>query len=162
MISMIAAVGENLEIGKNNALIWHLSKDLKYFQEITLNHKVIMGYNTYLSIGHPLKNRDNIVIVDDKHKIKDKNIKVYDNIDELIKKEINNKEECFIIGGASMYKYFYTLCDRMYLTLIKASDKEADTYFPDYRKDNWQKKIIREDNEKGINFAFCLFERIEK
>ncbi len=159
MISLIAAVGENLEIGKDNHLIWQLSKDMKYFKEKTLNHKVIMGYNTYLSIGSSLPKRENIVLVNDLSKINDPLIKAYDNIEEMIKREINSNEECFIIGGASMYNYFYPLADRMYLTLIKASAEDADTYFPDYREDDWQKSIINSDIENGISFEFALFER---
>lgn len=159
MISLIAAVGENLEIGKDNHLIWQLSKDMKYFKEKTINHKVIMGYNTYLSIGSSLPKRENIVIVNDLSKINDPLVRTYDNIEEMIEREINNNEECFIIGGASMYNYFYPLADRMYLTLIKASDNDADTYFPDYRQDKWQKSTIRSDIENGISFEFALFER---
>ena len=130
MISIIAAIGKNNELGKNNSLIWNLPGDLKFFKETTTNHSVIMGYNTYISIGKALPNRKNIVIVDDLKKISNDNLVIYDNMDELIQKELNNNEENFIIGGASLYNYFYNLADRMYLTLIDAEDKKADSYFP--------------------------------
>ena len=159
MISLIAAVGANREIGKNNTLIWHLPSDLKYFKEKTLNHKVIMGYNTYLSIGSPLPKRINIVIVDDAKKINDNRVIVYTNIEEMIKKEIKKEEECFIIGGASMYQYFYPLADKMYLTLIKATDSLADTYFPAYESDDWKINMGEEREENGIKFNFATFTR---
>ncbi len=159
MISLIAAVGENLEIGKDNHLIWHLPNDLKFFYKTTINHKVIMGYNTYLSIGHALSNRTNIVMVDDKKKVTAQDVIAYDNIEEMIAKEIKNDEEVFVIGGASMYKYFYPLANRMYLTLVKASDKDADTFFPEYRKDSWHKKILQENIDNNIAYTFTLFER---
>ena len=80
MISIIAAIGKNGELGKNNDLIWHLPGDLKFFKETTLNHPVIMGYNTYLSIGKPLPKRKNIVIVKDVYEI-DADITLYNDID---------------------------------------------------------------------------------
>ena len=123
MISIIAAIGKNGELGKNNDLIWRLPGDLKFFKETTLNHPVIMGYNTYLSIGKPLPKRKNIVIAKDVYEI-DADITLYNDIDELINKEIKAKEdEVFIIGGASMYNYFYPIADKMYLTLVDAEDK---------------------------------------
>ncbi len=64
MITIIAAIGKNNELGKNNDLIWHLPYDLKFFKEKTLNHAVVMGLNTYKSIGKPLPSRENIVLTD--------------------------------------------------------------------------------------------------
>ncbi len=158
MISLIAAIGQNGELGKNNKLIWNIPGDLKFFKNTTLNHKVIMGYNTYLSIGRALPNRDNIVLCHDLNLINDEHIKVYNNIDELIAKEIND-EEVFIIGGASLYKYFYPLASRLYLTLIEKSDKEADVYFPEIDDNLWNKEIIDENNENDINYKHVLYRR---
>ena len=62
MFSLIVAVGENNEIGKNNQLLWHIPEDLKNFKKITMGKTVIMGKNTYKSIGKPLPNRKNIVL----------------------------------------------------------------------------------------------------
>ena len=62
MFSLIVAVGKNNEIGKNNQLLWHISEDLKNFKRITTGKTVIMGRNTYESIGRPLPNRVNIVL----------------------------------------------------------------------------------------------------
>ena len=69
-INIIAAVGKNLELGKNNRLIWPIKEDLKYFKDKTINKTVVMGENTYFSIGKPLPNRKNIVLSYDKN-IKD-------------------------------------------------------------------------------------------
>ena len=74
MISLIAAVGKNNELGKDNKLIWHLKKDLAYFKETTLNHQVVMGLNTYLSIGLPLPKRTNIVLTTHQELIQDDNV----------------------------------------------------------------------------------------
>lgn len=160
MISIIAAIGKNLELGKNNDLIWHLPGDLKFFKETTLNHKVIMGLNTYNSIGKELPKRTNVVLTDDLKKVNNDNIIKYDNIDELIKKEINIDEEIFIIGGFSLYNYFYKLADRMYLTLIESEDNKADTYFPKINYYEWKQTLLGENEDNGIKYKHVLFERI--
>lgn len=160
MISLIAAIGKNGELGKNNDLIWHLKGDMQFFKETTLNHKVVMGYNTYLSIGKKLPNRQNVVLVNDKNLVKDDSLIVYDNIDELLKKEIPENEEVFIIGGASLYNYFINLADKMYLTLIEAEDNEAQVFFPKIDNNLWHKKVLKNQEEEGIRYQHVLMERI--
>lgn len=159
MISIIAAIGKNGELGKNNKLIWNLPGDLKFFKDTTLNHTVVMGYKTYLSIGKTLPKRRNVVLVEDKNLINDDNIIVYENIDDFKKNEIGKNEEVFIIGGASIYNYFYSITDRMYLTLIDAEEKDADVYFPNIDNNLWNKKIISENEDNNIKYKHVLFER---
>ena len=160
MISIIAAIGKNGELGKNNNLIWHLPGDLKFFKEITTNHSIIMGLNTYNSIGKELPNRKNIVLTNDLNKIHNDKIIKYDNIENLIQDELNNENENFIIGGASLYKYFYNLADRMYLTLIDGEDESADAYFPKIDYTKWKQTTIKENEDNGIKYKHVLFERI--
>ena len=160
MISIIAAIGKNGELGKNNSLIWHLPGDLKFFMDITINNKVIMGLNTYNSIGKALLNRKNVVLADNKNKVKDKKIIVYDKIEEMIEKELNDSNENFIIGGSSLYNYFYNLADKMYLTLIDAEDNGADTYFPSINYDAWKQTEISKNEDNNIKYKHVLFERI--
>lgn len=162
MISIIAAIGRNGELGKNNSLIWDLPGDLKFFKEITSNHSVIMGLNTFLSIGKPLPNRKNIVLTDDLKKVNHEEIIKYDNIENLIRNELNNNSENFIIGGASLYNYFYNKADRMYLTLIDAEDEFADTYFPKINMSDWNQIILKENEDNGIFYKHVLFERKNK
>ena len=162
MISIIAAIGKNGELGKNNDLIWKLPDDLKFFKETTSNHPVIMGLNTYISIGRPLPNRKNIVLTDDLKKVSEEKVIKYDNLELLISNELNNDEENFIIGGASLYNYFYDKSDRMYLTLIDAEEKTADTYFPKINFNEWNQTILKENEDKGIFYKHVLFERKNK
>lgn len=160
MISLIAAIGKNYELGKDNKLIWNLKNDMKFFKNTTLNHTVVMGYNTYLSIGRPLPLRRNVILVHDKKLLNDSNLVVYDDINELIKKEFqDNDEEKFVIGGASLYKYFYNYADRMYLTLIESTCNEADSFFPKIDEKDWNKKIIENNKENDLNYSFVLYER---
>ena len=160
MISLIAAIGKNYELGKDNKLIWNLKNDMTFFKNTTLNHTVVMGYNTYLSIGRPLPLRRNVVLIHDKKLLNDSNLVVYDDINELIKKEFqDNDEEKFVIGGASLYKYFYNYADRMYLTLIESTCNEADSFFPEIDEKDWNKKIIENNKENDLNYSFVLYER---
>lgn len=151
MISIIAAIGKNRELGYKNDLIWHLKGDMKYFKKTTLNHTVIMGRNTYESIGKPLPNRENIVI-------SSSNI---DGVKTLSDPSLcidNNSEEVFIIGGASIYKYFIPYADKLYLTEIN-DEKEADVYFPEFNKDDFIKEEIEKHIENGIEYTFVIYTR---
>ena len=84
------------------------------------------------------------------------------DINELTKNELNNDNENFIIGGASLYNYFYNLADRMYLTLIDEEDSDADTYFPKINYDMWKQTFLGENEDNGIKYKHILFERIHK
>ena len=117
IISAILAIGNDNEIGLNGSLPWKSKEDLKHFKSITTGHCVIMGYNTYQSIGKPLPNRTNIVVSRTINKLN--GCYVFNSIEDGIEFAEQTKEtELFIIGGASVYKYCAekNLIDRVYLT----------------------------------------------
>lgn len=152
-ISLIVAAAKNNAIGKDNALLWHLSADLKRFKALTTGHPVIMGRKTFESIGKPLPNRRNIVISRSLPVIQ--GCEVVASVDEALAL-INSGEEAFIIGGASIYKALWHVAGRLYLTLVK-TELEGDTFIPEIKTDEW-KEIRREDfdadgkNEFGYSF----------
>lgn len=132
MFSIIVSIGKNNEIGKNNKLLWHISEDLKKFKEITLGKTVVMGRNTFKSIGKILPNRNNIVLSKNLQNINNKkNLEICDDFSKIIKKYKNSVEEVFIIGGAQIYKKALELgiVEKLYISHINFSDNEADTYF---------------------------------
>lgn len=145
-ISIIAAVGQNRELGKKNELIWRISADLKRVKELTMGHPIIMGWNTYQSIGHPLPGRTNIVISWSPVVI-DGCIVVASLNEGLLKAKELEQEEFFIFGGASVYKEAIGITDRLYLTRIEATDAEADAFFPDYSEFT---KVL--DEEKHLEY----------
>ena len=158
MISLIAAIGKNNELGKDNKLLWSLPNDLKFFKNVTNNHTVVMGYNTFESIGRILPNRRNIIIT---HKdIKIDGAIIYHSFDEVIEKELNSNDEIFIIGGASLYSYFYNLADRLYLTEID-DEADADVFFPDIDKIEWEREIINDNEENKIKYKHVLYKRLK-
>ena len=154
-LSMIAAVGKGNELGKNNGLIWNIPNDLKFFKEKTIGKTVVMGANTFYSIGKPLPQRNNIVIT---HQNIDK-VLIYKSIREFLIDYKNKKEEVFIIGGASIYKEFIDYASKLYLTEIDASDKEADTYFPEFNKQLYEKIILDKNEENGIKYTHTMYKK---
>ena len=155
MISIIAAIGKNNELGKNNDLIWHLPNDLKFFKEQTINQTIVMGYNTFVSLGRVLPKRTHIVLSYEKVRLPDEVIQ-FNNLDDL-NKYIKDKD-VFIIGGASLYQQFINKADRLYLTEIDDTSK-ADVYFPKFDKSKYNKIILGENSDNGINYRHVLYEK---
>lgn len=154
---VIAALDKNYGIGKDNDLLFHLKKDLAYFKKLTLNHKVVMGYNTYKSLRKPLKDRENIVI--SREPID--GFKTFKNKEELLKYYQDEEGVIFIIGGAKIYRDFIDIADRIYLTEIEGV-KDADTFFPKFNKDNYIKEIVGKDYENDISFHYVLYKKKER
>ena len=156
-ISMIAAVGKNLELGKNNQLIWKFKEDMLFFKEHTINKPIVMGYNTFISLPKLLPNRLHIILTS--KKIDNNNqILTVNSIDELLEKIINYPE-VMIIGGASIYKQILDYSDKMYLTEIDAEDVNADTFFPAFDVNLWSKKLISEQEEQNIKYRHYVYYR---
>ena len=155
MISIIAAIGKNNELGLNNDLIWHLPNDLKYFKEKTMNQTIVMGYNTFVSLGRVLPNRKHVVLTFEKIRLP-LDVIQFNNLEDL-NNYIKDKD-VFIIGGASMYKQFIDKADKLYLTEIDDTH-EADVYFPNFDKSLFNKKILGTNSDNGINYTFTLYER---
>ena len=151
-MSIIVAVAENGAIGKNNALLWHIREDLKRFKTITTGHPVIMGRNTFLSIGRPLPGRKNIVITRHPEKELDGCL-MAGSLSEATAL-CDPEEETFIIGGAQIYKEAMPCCSRLYLTRVHRA-YEGDTFFPKITAEQW-KKTWQETYEKGENFPYAF------
>jgi len=155
-ISMIACVGKNLELGKNNDLIWHLPNDLKFFKKTTMGKTVIMGRRTFESLPGILPKRRNIVLMLPTEEAID-GVDIYYDIPSLLKDL--GEEEVFIIGGASIYKQFLPYAKRLYLTEVDESCNDASVYFPSFDKELYTKTILGSGSDNGINYEFTLYER---
>lgn len=155
MICMIAVVGKNNELGNKNSLLWHLPNDLAFFKKVTLNHPVLMGQNTYLSIGRLLPNRTNIIITNE---INVEGAVITTDLEGIIKKYKDSEDELYIIGGASMYNYFINYADKLYLTEVPL-EKEADVYFPKFDKNNYIREVVGENNDGDIFYKHVLYKK---
>lgn len=149
MLSIIVAVAKNNVIGKDNKLIWHLPEDLKRFKELTNGKTIIMGRKTFESLGKVLPNRKHIVITRDKKwSYNNENVMAINSIEDL-KELIENDEENFVIGGATIYEALMPYVSKMYVTEID-EEFEGDTYFPEIT-DEWkvQERIKGLTDEKN-------------
>lgn len=158
-ISIIVAIAENFAIGKNNDLLFHLPNDLKRFKQITSGHTIIMGRNTLLSLPKwPLPNRRHIIISDKPDDIFPGCETVF-SIDEAIEK-VKSEKEAFIIGGGMIYRQFFPIAGKLYLTLVH-KPFEADVFFPEIDYSEWKENSREdlEDEKNGFNYSYLDLER---
>ena len=160
MISIIAAMGRNRELGLDNKLLWHLPVDMKFFRQTTMGKPILVGRKTYESFGgKPLPGRKNIVITKDKNYQSDGAMIVH-SIDEAIQ-EAGDVDEIMIIGGASFYEQTLPLADRLYLTYVDA-DFEADSWFPEFDVREWKETsrlLNKADDKNPFDCSFVVYDR---
>ena len=164
MISIIVAASTNMVIGKDNELPWHIPNDLKTFKNITEGKRIYMGRKCWESLPEkfrPLPNRENVVITRDKD-YKAKGAIVINDLTMLIESlsiPITNKKESLVIGGSEIYKEFFPIAEKIYLTEI-LNDVNGDTYLKGFNPEEWlsiyQSEIYEENSFK---YRFKQFKR---
>lgn len=159
MISIIAAVADGNAIGKDNALLWHISEDLKYFKKITSGHSIIMGRKTFESIGRPLPGRKNIVV--SRSPICRDDVEQAFDLEALLKSlSRKRKEEFFVIGGGSVYASALKYARKLYITRVYSKADGADAFFPEIDEKKWEiveKSEVLHDQENNIDFQFIVY-----
>lgn len=164
IVSAIAALSRNKVIGKNNDLPWRLPDDMKFFMNKTKGHHVVMGRKNYDSLHEkykPLPQRTNVVITRQKDFVAPGCIVLHAVEPALEIAKDNSETECFIIGGAEIYRLAMPYTTRMYLTEIDAVI-DGDTYFPDIDQDEWV-EISRDhhpaDDRHRFAFDIVVYDR---
>jgi dihydrofolate reductase len=172
---IIVAIADNNAIGKDNALLWHISEDLKFFRSTTVGCPVIMGRKTYESIGRPLPKRLNI-IVSRKGYDAPEGVVVVDSLEEAfaaasatstlpsaLSSEVETSpQKCFVIGGGQIYAQAMQIADEMVITHVHTVIEDADTYFPAIDPSIWQvaeRSELKTDPESGYTFEFVKYIR---
>jgi len=159
-ISIIVAIASNHAIGKDNDLLWHISKDLKRFKEMTLDHFIVMGKKTYFSLPkRPLPNRTSMIITDVEGEEIDDCLMAYSIADAIAK--MDNYNENFIIGGGSIYSQFLKYANKMYITRVH-KDFDADIFFPEFSLDEWslvEKIDVNDDPQNDFSYSFETYVR---
>lgn len=158
MISIIAAIGKNNELGKDNNLIWHIKGDLAHFKELTMHKKIVMGAATYKSLPKKLEGREYIILSKSLSNIPD--AVVYQSFDDLLAYLNTLDEEVMVIGGASIYKLFLPYAEVLYLTEIE-EESNADVYFPEFDKKDFTKTLIEEHVDDDIKYKFVTYVRLK-
>lgn len=160
--SLIVAVADNYAIGVKGTLPWHLSEDLKYFKRTTSGCPVIMGRTTYFSLPfRPLKGRKNIVLNLGGDPIEDVTC-VYSFDEAWAEAATESAAECFVMGGASVYRAAIDMVDKLYITHVHTVIADADAFFPEIDPEVWKVESRSEmltDPETGFEFEFVVYIR---
>lgn len=158
--TIIAAFARNRAIGKDNKLLWHISADLKRFKRLTLNQSLIMGHNTYVSIGKPLPRRNTIVMSRQERSIQ--GVTICSDPKKALSMAFSKTEKCFIAGGEEIYRLFLPFADELILTEVDCL-VEGDTFFPEIEKKHWE-KYFEERPKAGpkddFSYSFCSYRRV--
>lgn len=158
MFSIIACISKvHRAIGYKNRLLYAIPSDMTRFRMLTTGHTIIMGRKTFESLPNgALPNRRNIVISKTKEQIT--GCEVFSTLEEAV----GNKEasdECFIIGGASIYEQALPFADKLYLTIVEKEPEHADTFFPEINPAEWEVTEKEMRNENGLPFTFLTLYR---
>ena len=158
MITIIAAVAKNRAIGFENKLLYWLPNDLKRFKALTTGHTIIMGRNTFESLPKgALPNRRNVVLSRTTKELP--GCDVFPTLEEAIQ-SCQPEEDVYIIGGARVYEQAIKFADRLCLTEIDDTPKDADAFFPDYS--DWKvetKETHPKDEKHAFEYAFVDYVR---
>ena len=160
-LTVIVAAGEGNAIGKDNALIWHLSDDLKRFKSLTSGHTLIMGRKTFESFPQPLPNRKHIVITHQDDYNAPSDVTVVNSITDAFD-AARNAEHVFVIGGGEIYEQVLPFVDTIELTRVHHTFDGADTFFPELDLSIWEQqdyKLHKKDNEHKYDFSFVTYIR---
>lgn len=165
MFSIIACISKvHRAIGDKNQLLYAIPSDMTRFRMLTTGHTIIMGRKTFESLPNgALPNRRNIVISKTKEQIT--GCEVCSSLEEALaarKEEVESKEasdECFIIGGASIYEQALPFADKLYLTIVEKEPEHADTFFPKINPAEWEVTEKEMRNENGLPFTFLTLYR---
>ncbi len=160
-ITIIAAIANNNALGKDNDLIWHLPADLKRFKKVTSGHHILMGRNTFESIGKPLPNRTTVIITRNKT-YKAPGCIVVDSIEKAID-VAKDDEHIFIIGGAQIYTQTIAsnLVDQLDITKVHHAF-DADVFFPEIDTTIWKeisKEDFKADERNNYDYSFIRYKK---
>lgn len=160
-VTLIAAAGENNELGKDNDLVWHLPDDFKRFKILTTGHYIIMGRRTFETFPKLLPNRTHVVITRKENYSPEGAIVVH-SIDEALEVAKNDKHP-FVIGGGEIYKLSLPKADRIELTRVHGTF-DADTYFPEFNEENWKlvsSEFHPKDDRHNYSFTYLTYDRVK-
>ncbi len=157
MISLIAAIGKNNELGKDNALVFHLKEDMHFFKATTMGHPILMGRKTFASIGRPLPGRTNYVLTRHPELLPD-GVEPVRELRPFLESWQDTEEELFVIGGASVYTAALPYATNLYLTEIDAS-RDADAFFPSFDRGQFFRQVIKKGKEDDLAYVISRYIR---
>ena len=165
--ALLVAMAKGGVIGRQGALPWRLSADLRRFKELTWGHHLVMGRKTLDSIGRILPGRQTIVITRNPEwrpawLKPSESLQVATSLDEALSKAAGD-DEPFIIGGGEVYRLALPVADRIYLTHVEA-EVLGDTYFPELSPDQWRlvwQERHGADEKNEYDYRFEILDRVK-
>ncbi|AZY48073.1 dihydrofolate reductase [Bordetella avium] len=155
-LTLIVAYARNRVIGRDNTLPWRLPGDLAHFKRSTLGHPIVMGRNTWESLGRPLPGRKNIVVSRNPD-YRAEGAAVVPDLQSALK--MAEADEVFVIGGAQIYSQALPLATRIIATEIQAN-VAGDAYFPPLAQTEWRETSRQpQPEENGYHYDFVVYER---
>ncbi len=151
-LAIIAAIASNRVIGRGGTLPWNIPEDLRRFKQLTTGRPVLMGRNTYVSLGKPLAHRRNVVVT--RREIP--GVETYRTVEQALM-ALKNEELVFVIGGATLYAELLDRADELYLTLLDKPE-EGDTFFPPF-EDLLASRFRETFREVHTGFTFVNYVR---
>ena len=155
----IVAVYSDWGIGDGGTQPVVLKADRRHFRSLTDGSAVIVGRKTLADFpgGKPLANRFNIVVSRQGINV-DGALVVHSTGEALDAAE--DFEQCFVIGGASVYMQFFNYLERLYVTKID-TEPQSDSFFPNLDRNPEWECVSQEpwEEEDGIRYCFCTYEK---
>lgn len=184
--SIIAVVGKNRELGKNGRLLWHLPEDLQFFKKTTLGHPILMGRKTFESLPSMLPGRKHYVVTRGHQAsvslaapgsqpvvtgesplarsrrrgdppVETDDLVFINNLADFVKQP--HDEEIFVIGGGMIYREMLKFADTLYLTEVDAEAPDADTFFPEFNKNDFKREVLGKGSRDGLDYQFVKYTR---
>ncbi len=158
-ISVIVAMARNRVIGAANKIPWHLPAELKLFKTITMGHHIVMGRNTWESIGRLLPGRTSVIVTRQPSYRVDGALMAPSL--EAALAACKGDDEIFIIGGAQLYAAAMPYANRLYLTVVDA-DVAGDARMPEFNLDAWRKcsaQSIAADDKNPYDYVQTVYEK---
>ena len=154
MLSIIACIGKNRELGRGGELCFHIPEDMRFFKEMTMGHQVLMGRKTWESLPRKLRGREDMVVSRGEVPGADR---VIHDLEAFLQENQATEEEIFVIGGEMVYMAALPYAKNLYLTEVGAEFTGADAYFPEFDKKQYSKEVIKEGKDNELEYSFVRY-----
>ena len=159
MIIGIVAISQNYAIGKDGKLPWHYPADLKFFKQTTIGNAIVMGSNTWRSIGKPLSDRLSIVLSRSAEIENQPNVLLLRSREELLALSKFLRGDLYVIGGAQTYRSLADIIDEWLVTRVPQDIEDADVFMP---RDFLDGFALQETNDLGNDLKVETVRRAQK
>ena len=152
MITFVAALDQNVAIGKKGGTPWHVPEDMAFFKKATLGGAVIMGRKTWGSLPRkPLPDRDNIVVTSGLER--EENGAFFTDVDGALARAKASGKEIKVIGGEQIFRQMFPVADRLLLSYVDLKIEGTDAFFPEFDRADWtevRRKTLRSEDPNCV------------